>query len=109
MKPRALYADFFLTIKEGPAFFSQYVRGPNNSEKKNSFCPPISYTKEPKSSKEYNLSLTLIFPGGGGPNHHPQLENRDYYETEHPLDLRPVCKLEFVHCGQVKKKNSSRT
>ena len=36
-----------------------------------------------------------------GRNHHPLSENRDFNGTEHPLDLRPVCKLELVHCGPV--------
>ena len=34
-------------------------------------------------------------------NHHPWLENHDFSATELPLDLRLVCKLEFVSCGRV--------
>ena len=36
-----------------------------------------------------------------GRNHHPLSENIDFDRTEHLLDLRPVCKLELVHCGPV--------
>ena len=31
-------------------------------------------------------------------------ENHDFSTTEHPVDPRPVCKLEFVRCGPVEKK-----
>ena len=34
-------------------------------------------------------------------------ENRDFSGTEHPLDLRPVCKFEFVRCGPLEKKQSA--
>ena len=47
--------------------------------------------------KQPQPSLTLIVQGGGG-NHHPLLETRDCSGTEHPLDLRPVCKVEFIRC-----------
>ena len=40
----------------------------------------------------------------GGHNHHPLSENQDFSITEPPLDLRPVCKFEFVRCGPVEKK-----
>ena len=33
-------------------------------------------------------------------------ENRDFSGTEPPLDLRPVCKFKFVHCGPVEKNQS---
>ena len=39
----------------------------------------------------------------GGHNHHPLSENQDFSITEPPLDLRPVCKFEFVRCGPIKK------
>ena len=29
-------------------------------------------------------------------------ENPEFSRTEHLLDLRPVCKFEFIHCGPVK-------
>ena len=44
-------------------------------------------------------------PGGGGRNYHPLLKNHDFSGTDQPLDLRAVCKLEFVRCGPVEKKN----
>ena len=44
--------------------------------------------------------LTLIILGR---NYHPLMENCDFSGTETRLDLRPVCKLEFVHCGPVEK------
>ena len=28
-------------------------------------------------------------------------------KTEYPVDLRPVCKLEFIRCGPVEKKQSA--
>ena len=34
------------------------------------------------------------------------LENRDLSGTEHPIELRSVCKFEFVHCGGVEKKRA---
>ena len=37
----------------------------------------------------------------GGDNHHPLSENRDFSATKYLVDLRPVCKLEFVPCGPV--------
>ena len=33
---------------------------------------------------------------GEGDNHNPLVENRDFFRIEHPIDLRPVCKLK-VH------------
>ena len=38
---------------------------------------------------------------------HLLLENRDISTTKHPVNLRPVCKLEFVHCGPVEKKQNA--
>ena len=40
---------------------------------------------------------------GGGRNHHPLSETRDCSGTEHPLDLRPVCKFKFVRCLETHK------
>ena len=37
---------------------------------------------------------------------HKREENRDFSTTEYPVDLRPVCKFEFVRCGPVEKKQS---
>ena len=34
------------------------------------------------------------------------LELFDFSTTEHPVDLRPVSKLEFVRCGPVEKNQS---
>ena len=34
---------------------------------------------------------------------HPLSKNRDFSASEHPVDLRPACKLEFVRVGPVKK------
>ena len=39
----------------------------------------------------------------GGHHYHPILENRDFSGTEPLLDLRPVCKLEFVRFGAEQK------
>ena len=33
-------------------------------------------------------------------------ENYVFSGTEHPVDLRPVCKFEFVHCNQVEKQSA---
>ena len=44
---------------------------------------------------------------GGWRNYHPLLENCDFSGTEPPLDLRPVCKLKFVCCGPVERKQSA--
>ena len=41
--------------------------------------------------------LILIKAGGQLSSHR---KYRDYSRTEHPIDLGPVCKLEFVYCGQ---------
>ena len=49
------------------------------------------------------MLLTLVNAVGGGRNHHPLSENRDFSTTEHPIDLRPVCKFKFVRCGPVEK------
>ena len=38
---------------------------------------------------------------GGGRNFHPPSENRDFSTTEHPVDLKLVCKFEFVRCVPV--------
>ena len=43
------------------------------------------------------ISIKFFF----NPNHHPLSENRHFSGAEAPLDFRPVCKLEFVHCGPV--------
>ena len=49
--------------------------------------------------------LTLINAGvGGRGDHHPPTENRVFSPTEHRMNLRPVCKFEFVRCGPVEKK-----
>ena len=34
---------------------------------------------------------------------HPVSEYWDFSTTKHPIDLRPVCKLEFVCCGALEK------
>ena len=49
--------------------------------------------------------LTLVIPGRGR-NYYSLSENRDFSGTEPPLDLRPVCKFKFVHCGPVEKNQS---
>ena len=36
-------------------------------------------------------------------------ENHDFPTTEHPVDPRPVCKLEFVRCGPVEKNATKQT
>ena len=49
--------------------------------------------------------LTLINIWGGR-NHHPLSEDHYFYTIKHQVDLRPVCKLEFVHCGSGEKNQS---
>ena len=49
-----------------------------------------------------NKTKFLILVNTGG----PQSWSR-FFTTEHPVDLRPVCKLEFVHCGPVEKKQGT--
>ena len=49
--------------------------------------------------------LTLINAGGSIIT--PLSENRDFSGTEHPIDLRPVCKFEFVRCGPVETNQSA--
>ena len=39
----------------------------------------------------------------GGRNHHLLSENRYFSRTKPPLDLSPVCKFKFVHCGPAEK------
>ena len=58
------------------------------------------------ASSLYCFRLTLSCMGGGllGP---PLSENRDFSGTKPPLDLRPVCKFKFVHCGPVEKNQST--
>ena len=55
------------------------------------------------------VTLTLINAGGGGGVAiiNPCREYRDFSETEHPIDLRPVCKFEFVPCGPVETNQSA--
>ena len=58
-------------------------------------------------------SLTLgtigvgIQRGEGGRNPPPSSENRNVSATKHPVDPKPVCKVEFVSCGPVEKKERS--
>ena len=54
--------------------------------------------------KLYIFTITLSYSQGGGCNHKPLSENCSFSITKPPLDLRPVCKFEFVRCGQVEKK-----
>ena len=55
-----------------------------------------------------NLFIIILLQcgvgSGGGHNYHPLSENCNFSRIELLLDLRPVCKFEFVHCGQVEKK-----
>ena len=44
---------------------------------------------------------------GGGCNHHPLSENHNFFGAEHPLDVRPVSKFVFVHCGPVENPPSA--
>ena len=53
-------------------------------------------------NRYFLFSLTLSGMGWG-PFRPPLSENRDFSGTEHPLDLRPVCKFKFVRCRQVEK------
>ena len=79
-------------------------------------CPSYNYTVYLQGSQmgsqryllksELFVVLTLLVMGGG-PFQSPLSENRDFSGTEPPLDLRPVCKLKFVHCGPGEKNQSS--
>ena len=42
--------------------------------------------------------------GNFGRNYHSLSENHNFSGTEPPLELKPVCNLEFVRCGLVEKK-----
>ena len=56
----------------------------------------IEIFKFPNKNYEYsNIALTLVNTGGVGES-----------STEHPLDPRAVCKLEFVRCGPDGEKQS---
>ena len=46
---------------------------------------------------------TLINVGEGGEQSSSSVKNCNFSTTKHLVDLRPVCKLEFVRGGQVKK------
>ena len=59
-----------------------------------------------QNSQKLGVVLTLV-NAGGGRNHHPLSEHRDFSTAEHPNDLRPVCKFKFVCCGPVDKKQSA--
>ena len=41
------------------------------------------------------IGLNPSYPEGGGRNHHPLAENRDFSGPKPPLDLRPVYKFRF--------------
>ena len=58
------------------------------------------------SCREYQECFIPNYPGGRQ-NYHPLSENRDLSRNEPPLDLRPVCKFKFVHCGPVEEKQST--
>ena len=45
--------------------------------------------------------------GGGGHDHHPPSENRYLSAPKHLVDLRQVCKLEFICCGPVEQNQSA--
>ena len=47
--------------------------------------------------------LSLLFRGRGRGESLSSVENPNFFGTELPLDLRPVCKFEFIRCGPVKK------
>ena len=49
-------------------------------------------------------ALTLSGMGGGRPFRPPLSDNRDFSGNEPPLDLRPVCKFEFVDFDPVENK-----
>ena len=40
-------------------------------------------------------------------NPYPLSENCDFPGTEHPIDLRPACKLKFINYGQIVKTEHS--
>ena len=50
--------------------------------------------------------INPIYPEGGR-YYHPLSENLNFSGTEPPLELKPVCNLEFVRCGLVEKKQSA--
>ena len=65
----------------------------------------------PKNCFRVDLTTLYLFPFnlinvGGGRNHHPLSENHNFSQTALPVDLGPVCKLEFVRCGQIENKHN---
>ena len=73
----------------------------------NSFFPYITkiWNNLPTSVKSLNLLnfKTELRSYQKPDTQHPPSENRDVSVTEHPVDPRPVCKLEFDRCGPVEK------
>ena len=57
--------------------------------------------------KIWCLNYKTLTGGGEGHNHHPLSENHNFSRTKPPLDLKPVCKFEFVRCGPVEKTQSA--
>ena len=53
------------------------------------------------AQKNDNYGFLTLVNAEGGRKHHPLSENRNFSTTEHPIDLRPVCKFKFVRCGPV--------
>ena len=53
------------------------------------------------------LKHPLNFFNPSWSKHHPLSENRDFSTSEHPIDLRPVCKFKFVCYGPVEKNQSA--
>ena len=44
------------------------------------------------------LTFPVYAREGEGGDHHTQMKNHVFSISEHPIELRPVCKLEFVRC-----------
>ena len=73
------------------------------------YCPPNTQpsTNQPSfdiSREQKNLQHpVLTISCMGGPYRPPLSDNSDLIGTELLLDLRPVCKFQFVRCGPVEK------
>ena len=56
------------------------------------------------NTSKYLTETILIYRWLYMGNHPPPSENRVFSATEHRMNPRLVCKLEFCHCGPVEKK-----
>ena len=103
--------DFFLGKPKICVKWYQDCPMYNNFEREHlDMLPKIVYGKFLTEMIPFYLLISNITEGGGGwggRNYHPLSENRNFSGTEPPLDLRPVCKFKFVHCGPVENKHDT--